>query len=582
MPVFAFPLAFVGLLAAGGLAAVYLLRNRSRRQVVSSLMLWAFQTHTRHGGRILQKMQVPLLFLLEMVAIASLILAAAGPRVPAAAPRRLFVILDDSFSMWAGNDNSARARAEAFLLETLEGDNYVTQLILAGPRPTILGKASGSTAYIRGLLERWRCACPSSQPEKAIALASNLDPDGRILVLSDRPPGALARKGRIEWHSFGQPSGNFALISAVRKPHGQVQRVLLEVANYSDAPGPTVLTITGGNLRPKQIELQLGPNEARPVVFDLPAEAPAITARLSGDALRMDNEAALLPERLVPVRVAVKLSDKSLDSLVQRALAASDLARRTSGTPDLLITDRPLSGRAESDRTWRLEIGCGEGFASFVGPFVLDRTHPLTAGLSLHGVIWAGDPKRTLGGRAVVMAGNVMLVSDTERIPGGHDLRMQIQPGLSTLQETPNWPILFDNLLRWRIAAGPGIHHPNIRLGQNASLVLSGGAEDVRVEYPDGTVRTVSARQRRVDIPAARPGVYRVEAGELTHRFSCNAISPGESNLAEAVTGTWGHWDEIETFGRQYVSIAYVPALLAMAVLVAHLMVLARIGGHNT
>ncbi|MEM7582312.1 MAG: BatA domain-containing protein [Acidobacteriota bacterium] len=48
---FAWPWAFVGLLALPALVAIYWLRQRSRRLVVSSLMLWRDQLPSRASGR---------------------------------------------------------------------------------------------------------------------------------------------------------------------------------------------------------------------------------------------------------------------------------------------------------------------------------------------------------------------------------------------------------------------------------------------------------------------------------------------------------------------------------------------------
>ena len=64
------PLMLLGLLALPALAAVYWLRSRSRRTVVSSLAFWTDQRSPRQGGRILHRMQTPL----------SLFLGAVGDR----------------------------------------------------------------------------------------------------------------------------------------------------------------------------------------------------------------------------------------------------------------------------------------------------------------------------------------------------------------------------------------------------------------------------------------------------------------------------------------------------------------------
>ncbi|HEY6400249.1 MAG TPA: BatA domain-containing protein, partial [Blastocatellia bacterium] len=117
MPVFTFTLAFIALLAAPALVAIYWLRNQSRDRRVSSLLLWLDERQMWEGGRLIHRLQTPLLFFLEMLAILLLVTAAAGPMMRAGeGGRPLVVVLDDSFSMLAGagrDDASGAARARA-------------------------------------------------------------------------------------------------------------------------------------------------------------------------------------------------------------------------------------------------------------------------------------------------------------------------------------------------------------------------------------------------------------------------------------------------------------------------------------
>src|SRR6185436_7127452 len=117
MPFLTFPLALLALATVPALTAIYILRNRFRRRQVSSLMLWQFRVQSKEGGLKLHRLQLPLLFFLELLALLMLVTAAAGPHwnVPQSA-RPLIVVLDDSFSMRAvRNDRSARTSAREFL-----------------------------------------------------------------------------------------------------------------------------------------------------------------------------------------------------------------------------------------------------------------------------------------------------------------------------------------------------------------------------------------------------------------------------------------------------------------------------------
>src|SRR5262245_19395663 len=108
MPVFLFPLAFIGLMAVPALVAIYWLRSRAREHRVSSLLLWLNAKQLWEGGRKIEKLRLPWLFFLELLLIMLLVTAAAGPLVRTGDTRMpLIVVLDDSFSMQAGGESGA-------------------------------------------------------------------------------------------------------------------------------------------------------------------------------------------------------------------------------------------------------------------------------------------------------------------------------------------------------------------------------------------------------------------------------------------------------------------------------------------
>src|SRR5205823_9087493 len=129
----------------------------------------------REGGTRLRRLQTPLLFFLELLLLLLLVLAAAGPYVRSAeGSRPLVVVLDDSFSMLAGRDDSARARAARALREELRRGRPWVRFVLAGDRPALLGEPARTAAELSALLERWRCQSPAAHLEEALALAAEV------------------------------------------------------------------------------------------------------------------------------------------------------------------------------------------------------------------------------------------------------------------------------------------------------------------------------------------------------------------------------------------------------------------------
>ena len=341
----------------------------------------------------------------------------------------------------------------------------------------------------------------------------------------------------------------------------------------SDSPGRTVLSIEGGNLSaPKRIPCELAAGAARQFFLDLPSGAAAVQARLEEDALAIDNQVWLLPDPTPPVRVRLDLADGALRAAVARAVRATGMALEVAARPDLVVCDR--SAAADGD-AWRLEITGGAATA-YAGPFVLDRTHPLAHGLSLEGIVWAAAPTAQLSGTALVTPGNVTLLSDREDNSGRRRLQMNFAPGLSNLQDMPDWPILFDNLLRWRRGAHPGAAVANVRLGQTVTVTLGEDVRQVELLPPAPPARTLDVHGRRVEVPADRTGLYAVKTPGATYSFACNAISRDESDLSAARTGRWGDWNGSPLHRDRQIRMRWMFLLLGMACLAAHLVVIAE------
>src|SRR5437764_5754379 len=249
LPVFTTPLALFGLLALPALAAIYLLHNRSRPRPVSSLLLWTDARVAPEGGRRVDRLRPPLAFWLELLALLLLVLAAAGPQVPAnPGARPLVVVLDDSFSMLAGDPDSPRKRAADALLEELRRTpRGSVRLVLAGERPQVLGEGSRRAAEVGSLLDGWTCRAPAARLDPAIALALELGgAAATVLVLTDRAPEVPPGTGRLRWWAFGTARPNWALVNASRTPGPRGDRLLLEVANLAADPRSTTLRIESG------------------------------------------------------------------------------------------------------------------------------------------------------------------------------------------------------------------------------------------------------------------------------------------------------------------------------------------------
>jgi len=591
MPVFTFPFAFIALLAVPALIAIYWLRNQARERRVSSLLLWLDERRMWEGGRRIHRLQTPLLFFLEMLAILSLVTAAAGPMMRAGeSGRPLVVVLDDSFSMLAGANKggdagSARYRAIRAIESELKSNRYEpVRFALAGESPQLLGEAANNTDQAVKLLQNWRCGAPAAKLEEAIAFAFELGgPRARVLAVTDHAPQQELSDSRLQWWSFGSSQRNFAFVNATRTLRDDEDRILLEIANLSSSSGSTTLSVESSELNNPQSaivhkqwpqSIALGAGETRRVLLTLKPGAPALRARLSDDALLVDNEVTLAPEPGGNVSVDLRVRDAAMRALIEKAVSLSPNASLGASKPDLVITDES-DATIEGAEAWALQIISEKDAASFLGPFVIDRSHPLSEGLSLGGVVWGGGKSRQMAGTPVVNAGDVPLLTDLERA-GRHELRLRLRPDLSTLQESPNWPILIWNLINWRAQAAPGLRQTNLRLGGDATLTVESGVESVSVVDPRRVARQLPVHDKTVLIKADTAGVYEISANQNKYLFAANALRREESDLTQAASGRWGNWANATALQWEYLSVAWALLLLALIALAVHAWLISR------
>ncbi|MCW5554631.1 MAG: BatA domain-containing protein [Verrucomicrobiae bacterium] len=573
IPLLAYPLALLALASLPALAAIYILRNRFRRRQVSSLVLWRFQVQSKEGGAKVHRLQLPLLFFLELLALLLLVTAATGPhwKLPQS-KRPLIVVLDDSFSMRAIRENtSAQARAREVLEKMYRRQPPPsTRLILAGNRSRLLGAPVHTWSEVNALLAQWTCWSPVAALDEAITLASDMGKQqANLLILTDHaPPDEKLEGDRLRWQSFGAPLPNFAIVNASRTAHGEEDRCLLEIANLSSTPRSSQLLVLAGSNTVQRTALSLGPRERQRLVFSLPASVPVLEARLDPDALSEDNVVQLLPPIRKRVRVQLSLTNETLNRLVARTLDATGLRAAISESPELVIhqSDSTPAG----SNAWSLRWLAPTDATAYTGPFVIDTAHPLAQGIALPGAVWAAsDLTNAPGSVPLILAGNVPLLSVREDALSRRHLTLNLNPELSTVPNTPDWPVLFYNLLQWRAAETPGLLENHARLG--AEVLLKTTGEPVTVTWPDGTVQAFPQTSDRLALETPLPGIYTIAMGQLANTFAVNPLAAEESDLSDGITGHWGEWREDAEQRFEERSVVWMIGLLALAVMAAHL-----------
>jgi hypothetical protein len=601
------PLALLGLASLPVLGGIYWLRNRFRQQEVSSLVLWAQYSRPKEGGRKLQHIQTPLLFFLELLVLLLLILAATRPMLAGRDQlRHLLVVLDNSYSMGAETQgDSARDRALKVIGEQMDLFGHTRiRFILAGDSARILGPAHTDFAAARLQLEQWTCQAPQCDLTAALVLAGQLSRQWtEILVVTDHAPEQpLTEQSTVLWYAVGRASANPAILNAVRSHMGGKERVLIEIADPGGRPGACELRVEADLPgRESRIvarkSLALAGAKGQRVILDLKPDTPAIRATLHSqgpDCLALDNQVLLLPQAQSPVQVQMHIKDTELRGLLEKAIDATAAAQYVTNQPELFISDSPGRPAGLAEGSWWVQFVKEEEALCYTGPYTVDRSEPLVEGLSLQGVLWgagrAHDPNDpnamtvTLG-KPVVLAGNVPLMTILRRPGRGAKLTLRLVPELSSLPQSPNWPIFLHNLLLTVAGQRPGPTENNLRLGALVSVNVPTTTERLLLQRPDTSQQTMEllgGTRYTTQVVAETCGHYGVKAigpQDLEMHnwsFSVNALNAQESDLSGAVTDQWGNRYQSDNTLQAYTCLSAPLLLGALAVLAMHLILLNR------
>jgi len=586
---FALPWMLLGLLGLPALAAIYWLRNRSKPRVVSSLFLWTDQRVPQQGGRVVERLQTPLTFFLELIALACIALAAAGPALTQSQfARPLIVVLDDSYSMQAGGDASSLKAGREKLEAEFRRTNYVARFILSGPKQQLLSNVVRTQDDLKEVLNEWTGTRPSAHLEAAISLASEIGGvSSRILVITDHPPETDIVNSKLQWWSTGKPLSNVAFTAASRDTidlqSGLQDRVLLEMTNFSRKPVTVNLQLTQNpGTAPQSQQVDLEPSAVNRLILTLPENSGTLSASIDANDLPIDNNVVLVSPRKRPLRLQLSLSQsadqpRSLTAQLTRALEATGQVTFVDSRPDLIITDTEPPGSAVHS----LQIFTGGDAVSYEGPFILNRSHPLAEGLSLEAVIWSAPKETTLKGTPVVTAGNRVLMTDLDEGAGRHHTQLMISSETSSVTDGADWPILITNLVRWCLSSVPGPSASNVRLGQAFSVTLTDEAMatgTATVTTPSGKDETVVLHEKVVDLQGDQVGLYQFKAGAMSFPVACNALGADESNLLDCVTGEFGNWNDSDSYQDQRMSVDWIFILIALVCLALEIALLAKRG----
>src|SRR4051794_36517064 len=216
----------LGLLAlAVPIVALYMLRMRRREREVSSTLLWEQAIRDVRANAPWQRLRPNLLLLLQLLALAALVVALARPFWLGATPlgTNLVVIVDVSGSMGATDVEPSRlerAKGEIRkLIDSLPANGQMT-IIAAGSGAEVLQPATENHAALRVAVDDLRGKAGMTDFTEALALATPAAerlPDTAVVIVGDggfAPLASLDLRVPVRFVRVGARSENLGITAA--------------------------------------------------------------------------------------------------------------------------------------------------------------------------------------------------------------------------------------------------------------------------------------------------------------------------------------------------------------------------------
>ncbi len=583
-----FPWALTALVALPIAVVIYLLRNRSKKQVVSALFLWSSPNLSANQGQRIQKVQSGWLLFLELLILTLLTLAAADVHVRwlrMDAPTVL--ILDDSWSM-----QTSKKQAIETIHKWVSQKRIVfpVQIIFVGKTATRDGEPCNYLADLTARLDQWTSEgakapeCDDSILKETVERFCSSGKPVHAVVVTDCPRSGLAQDGKVTVLSVGRPDSNLAFTSAVRFPSavdGQ-DVVIVEIANLSTKDQTVKCQLRVESQPSQTLDSVLIPaGESTEIKTSVPSVKTA-AIELPKDALEIDNQVVLPPLPRQTIRVRMDVSNPVLAPAVKKALELAQDGQRkvelVSSNEDLLVTDSPAPVSGFSVHRLQFDVPAQPldkiDPTIFKGPYIADSSSSLMTGTDFSGVLWGvenNDWRMEPTESALLSVGDIPLIVHRTNSNGINAVRVRIIPELSNLIQSPNFPIFIYNVLKQQTEALPGLQASSISAGEY--FVFFSRQNDptpLEILSPDGKKNVIPFRLGQAVFQPYDIGLYKIESKGKSYQASVNALNRNESDLRSLKSGEWGAQFSAAQKDSQFVSLRVPLLLLALALAVVH------------
>lgn len=560
---FANPIGLVGLLSLPAIAIIHLYHRRFPPRLIAGLHLWGEEVRQPTAGRKRERLPVTPSLLLELLAALMLTLILSQPRFGTMDEvTHLIAVLDNSASMGAtgGDDVPFREKAISEVQSRMDEAprGSVVTVILTGRRPVMLAGPAVDWETARAALSRWRPASTRHDVLPALDMARQLaENGGTVLYVTDALPDENERfQPTVEIVAVGQSLSNVAFTAArwTLDPETLNGKVFVRLANFGPRSGEVRITGRSGANTVFSSKITLPGGAERSLEAPVPGGLGRIDIRAESpdDPLAIDNQVALVEPRLRSVAVSNQLPATSFSGRAfQRVLDALPDVRESAGQDaHLVIAPGGLLPASRSDLWW---LGVGplnpseearKSARDLLGPYLIEKRHPLLEGILLSGIVWAGVQPVDIAVAPLISAGSQKLLCQLDGTQTTAYL-LNVDLERSNLTESPDWPILLSNLIELRRESLPGLRRWNYRLNEDIVFRLFEGAvepeaaRDRELSLTSDQGSRILARSAVVEVPPLDDaGVFTVLDGETPFgQFAVNYFDAEESQLTQLGSG---------------------------------------------
>jgi Ca-activated chloride channel homolog len=557
----------------------YLLKVRRHDEEVSSTFLWNDLIRDLAAHEPLQRLRWNVLLILQLIALAAITFAVARPfsEQLGQKPVQAVLLVDGSASMQARDVQPSRfAKAIDAARSTLAGlpENSLATVILVAAHPQVLVAATPDRQQVDRALATAQPSGAAADMREALLLARSLggDPNARrIYLFTDGafslPPDLPDDLGSVQVVPVGESTGNLAVTAISTRPDpvdNRRQQLFTLVANFSDFPARTVVSIAVDGQTLEDRPVDLAPNAESPQVFEqLPAGARYASVSVSdlsgANGLTLDDIAYAVLVQRKPAQVLLVSNGNQFLEKVLTLLPNVDLYRIAAQRYlaveadrfDIIVFDNylpPLLPRGNLLVVNPPDRGPYRTTGSISRPRVAnwDREDPIL------GFVDIRDLNITRASKIDVPRWAKPLISTSDGTPlmlAGQDgdRRVTILPfdlQQSNLPLMSAFPIMMANMVNY--LSPPGVvQSSEIQTGSPESLSPLPQVQSVRVSGPNDQAAEFRTGQGPITYAATdAPGLYRVQqlvqGGQQTvddDLFAANLANPDESDIRARLTG---------------------------------------------